>query len=88
MTVSRFLKVPGMTRTASRARQIQFIEDHGAAKLKNAVWDRLMQDGAAFLTDEQIAILTTDIVTEDRFRQHLNMRNRSRASVRFQQAAE
>lgn len=88
MNVHRFLKVPGMPRPASRAKQIQFIEDHGAAKLKNAVWDRLMQDGAAFLTDEQIAILTADIVTEDRVRQHNTLRNRSRDSVRFQQAAE
>lgn len=88
MTVSRFLKVQGMTRPASRARKLKFIDSFGDKTFGHLVKSMLAIEGEAFFTDEQIAVMTEYLVKDARVSQHLNMRNRSRSSVRFQQAAE
>lgn len=88
MTVSRFLKVQGMTRPASRARKLKFIDSFGDKTFGYLVKSMLAIEGQAFFTDEQIAVMTELLVQEERVAQHNRMRNQSRASVRFQQAAE
>ena len=88
MTVSRFLKVQGITRPASRARKLKFIDGFGDKTFGHLVKSMMTLEGQAFFTDEQIAVMTEYLVQTERVSQHMRMRNRSRASVRFQQAAE
>lgn len=70
-----------MLRPATRERQERFIRDIEHAPSQRSIEDyisrRLSRHGLSWLTDEQIADITTDVVDRERFSQRLRISNRA-----------
>lgn len=68
--------------TATREKKLQFIHSFGPLALERAVTDMLRRKEAMWLTDDQIDDLTEKMVSDARYTQHVNMRNRAITSAR------
>jgi hypothetical protein len=64
----------------TRERKIRFLEC-GYKSIRQAVYEMLFVKGPDWLTDEQIDDLTSKCVSDWRFTQHFNMRNRKRRGI-------
>lgn len=68
--------------TATRKRKLEFIRSFGIFALEQAVTQMLSRKEAPWLTDEQIDDITSQMVSDARYTQHYNMRERRRALAR------
>jgi hypothetical protein len=68
--------------TATRRRKLEFIRSFGPYALEQAVTQMLSRKEAPWLTDEQIDDITSQMVSDVRYTQHHNMRERRRAMSR------
>jgi hypothetical protein len=68
---------------ATRERQESFIKSFDGLPLrtlKDGISNCLLRHGSSWLTDEQIAEITADLVEQARFSQRLRVRNRRQAA--------
>jgi hypothetical protein len=63
---------------ATRQKKLEYIRSFGQFALQEAVAAMLRRKEAPWLTDEQIDDITEQMVSDARWTQHNNMRNRSR----------
>lgn len=62
--------------TATREKKLQFIRSFGPLALEKAVTDMLRRKESVWLTDDQVDDLTEQMVSDARWSQHVQMRNR------------
>lgn len=62
--------------TATRDRKLRFINSFGRNALRTAVTEALCYYGDDFLTDDQVDLLTADLIADARAAQRRMLRNR------------
>jgi hypothetical protein len=65
--------------SATRERKLEFIRSFGVFQLEQSVSAMLQRKKSPWLTDEQIDDITDQLVSDARWTQHHNMRERSKA---------